>query len=240
MILEILLRTALTFGVLLVLSRVAGKKQLSQATLFDFITAVAVGDLAADHLANPDDPLVPWLLATILWFALVILLDVIVLKNRAAGKILEGEPSVIIQNGRIQEKALAANFLRVDDLLGRLRKQGYFNLADIEFAVFETDGTISVLPKSQARPVQPRDLKIPTDYEGMSREVIVDRVIIRDNLKRMGLTEEWLAGELVKAGYTGADEVFFASIDSQGKLYVDGFHDPIDGIPMKVGDTGPH
>lgn len=240
MIIEALARTVLTFLVLLVLTRLSGKKQLSRATYFDFITAIAVGDIAADHMANPEDPLLPFLAATVLWFALAIALDLLVVKSRPIAKLLEGEPSVVIENGRIREKDLFRNFLRVDDLMARLRTQGYFNPSDVEYAVFETDGTISVLPKAQARPVQPRDLGIPTQYEGISRELIVDREVVRANLKQMNLSEEWLAGELVKAGYTGTDEVFYAAIDTQGKLFIDGFKDPIGGSRVNISDTGPH
>lgn len=235
-----LLRTAFTFGLLLFLTRLIGKKQIRQATFFDFITAIAVGDIAAEHLADPEEDFFPWLLATILWFGLTIAIDILVMKHRPLGKLLEGEPSVVIENGRIREKDLFRNYLRVDDLMARLRTQGYFNPTDVEYAVFETDGSMSVLPKSQARPVQPRDLGIPTQYEGITREVIVDRKVIPANLKQMGLSEEWLAGELVKQGYTGPDEIFYAALDTQGQLYIDGFADHLDRHRVEISDLGPH
>lgn len=240
MILKVVLRVALAFTVLLVLTRLSGKKQLRQATFFDFITAIAVGDIAAEKVSDPEQPLVPWLLGTVLWFAMAIALDLIVMKNRQIGKIVEGEPAVLIENGRILEKNLFKNFLRVDDLMARLRGKGFFNPADVEFAIFETDGTVSVLPRSQLRPVQPRDLNLATAYEGIAREVVVDRQVIRANLQQIGLSEGWLLHELARQGYAGPEEVFYAAIDTGGNLYVDGFQDPISGIRVKVPDHGPH
>lgn len=240
MILPVLTRVAVTFTVLLILTRLTGKKQLSQSTFFDFITAIAIGDIAGEKVADPEHPLLPWVLGTALWFGLAVVLDLIVLRSRRIGKLVEGEPTVLIENGRILEKNLYRNFLRVDDLMARLREKGHFNPADVEYAVFETDGEISVLPKSQVRPVQPRDLKVPTEYEGMPRELIVDQEIIRANLQTVGLSEGWLFGELAKQGYAGPEEVLYASIDTQGKLYVDGYQDQLPPSRIQISDHGPH
>jgi uncharacterized membrane protein YcaP (DUF421 family) len=240
MILPVMGRVAVAFSVLLVLTRIIGKKQLSQSTFFDFATAIAIGDIAGERISDPEYPLLPWVMGTVLWFGLAILIDLIVLKNREVGKLVEGNPTVLIENGRILERNLFKNFLRVDDLMARLREKGFFNPADVEFAIFETDGTISVLPKSQVRPLQPRDLGIPTQYEGLSREVVVDRQVIRSNLREMGLDESWLYGELAKNGYYAVDDIFYAAIDTEGKLFVDTLDDRVDGSRVQVDDHGPH
>ncbi|MFZ5815861.1 MAG: DUF421 domain-containing protein [Bacillota bacterium] len=240
MILPILARTFLTFTVLLLLTRITGKKQLSQSTFFDFVSAIAIGDLAAEHLGNPEDPLLPWVLATGLWFALIIALDVLVMRSRTMGKLVEGEPTILIENGQLLERNLRRNYLRVDDLMARLRSHGYFNPREVEYAVFETDGSISVLPRSQSRPVQPKDLGIATPYEGMTRELIVDRQVVRANLHSMNLSLEWLTGELIKQGYAGPEEIFYAALDTQGRLYVNGYNDRLADTHVRVSDQGPH
>jgi uncharacterized membrane protein YcaP (DUF421 family) len=238
--LEIAGRVILTFGVLLLLTRLSGKKQLSQVTFFDFITAIAIGDIAAEKLSDPETPLLPWLMGTLLWFGMTIALDLLVLHSRKAGKLIEGEPAVIVENGRIYEKRLKRNFLRVDDLLALLRGKGCFNLQDVEFAVFETDGTVSVLPKSQVRPVTPRDLKVATPYEGLARELVFQGRMNEINLQDLGLDEAWLRARLAEQGYQ-TSQVFFAAIDTQGQIYVDGYNDPIAGSPVDVRDYGgPH
>lgn len=240
MIWRVLLRVTLTFFTLVVLTRFAGKKQLSQATFMDFVTAIAVGDIAGEKLSDPQHPLLPWLLGTTLWFALAFAMDVLVVKNRVLGKLIEGEPTVLIENGRILEKNLFKNFLRVDDLMALLREKGFFNPSEVEYAIFETDGTLSVLPRSQYRPVQPRDLQLSTEYEGVPREVLIEGRPVPSNLKELGLDEAWLAGELAKQGHPHLDEIFFASIDTQGKLWIDPYKDPAGGPRVVIEEKGPH
>lgn len=235
----ILLRVSITFFVLLVLTRLTGKKQLSQGTFFDFITAIALGDIAGERLADPAQPLVPWLLGTVLWFVLIVTFDILVLTNRKAAKFLEGEPTVLIENGRIRQKQLQTTFLRVDELMAHLRTKGYFSPSEVEFAVFEIDGSISIQPKSQKRPVTPSDLQIPTDYEGMAREVVVEGEILRRNLEEMKMSEGWLLNALRQKGYKDPADVFYAALETTGNLYIDGYKDPIPGEPVEIVDYGP-
>lgn len=239
--LTILVRVAVTFAVLLVLTRITGKKQLSQSTFFDFITAITIGDIAGERLIDPELPILPWLAATVLWFLLVVVVDVAVMKSRPLAKLLEGEPAVLIENGKVMEKSLRENFVRVDDLLMYLRKKGHFNPADVEYAVFEIDGTVSVLPRSQLRPVYPRDLNIPTRYEGMVQELIIDGEIIHQNLRKLGLTEVWLMNELLKRGFGSEKQIVLATLDTQGDLFVDGYRDPVPPVSAAKNEyAGPH
>jgi uncharacterized membrane protein YcaP (DUF421 family) len=240
MIWTIALRVTFTFGVLLLLTRIAGKKELSQTTFFDFVTAIAVGDIAAEKMSDPEQPLLPWTGAAVLWFALIIALDLLVVGNRKAAKLIEGEPTMLIENGRILENNLKTNYLSVDELMANLRKKGHFNPAEVEYAIFETDGTVTVQPKSQHRALTPKDLHLPTSYEGISREVVVDGQILHRNLMEMHLDAAWLRAELLKQGYPSEKQVFWASLDTIGKLYVDGYADSITGRRIEIPDYGPH
>lgn len=240
MIWTIFARVIYTFGVLLLLTRIAGKKELSQSTFFDFVTAIAVGDIAAEKMTDPEHPLLPWTGAAILWFTLIIAVDLVVVGNRKAAKLIEGEPTMLIENGRILEKNLKANFLSPDELMAHLRKQGHFNPAEVEYAIFETDGTVTVQPKSQYRPLTPKDVNLPTSYEGVSREVVAEGQILHRNLMEMHLDAAWLRAELLKQGYPSEKQVFWASLDTSGKLYVDGYVDAIAGRRVEIQDYGPH
>lgn len=240
MFLPILLRVSYTFGVLLLLTRVAGKKELSQTTFFDFVTAIAIGDIAAEKLANPEEPLLPWTAAAVLWFALIILLDMVVVGNRKAAKLIEGEPTILMENGRILEQNLKANYLSVDELMAHLRKKGYFNPAEVEYAIFETDGSVTVQSKSQHRPLTPKDVNLPTSYEGIAREVVAEGQILHRNLMEMHLDAAWLRAELLKQGYPSEKQIFWAALDASGKLYVDAYVDPIAGRRLEIQDYGPH
>ena len=118
----------------------------------------------------------------------------------------------------------------VDDLMMQLRDKNVFNIADVEFAISEPNGKLSVLLKSQKRPVTPHDLQLSTTYEGVPSEMISDGIVIMQNLKQNNLTEEWLYGELEKQGINSVKEVFYASLDSNGHLYIDKKQDDLGNI----------
>ena len=109
----------------------------------------------------------------------------------------------------------------MENLLAQLREKNVFNIADVEFAVAETNGGLSVLMKSQRRPVTPRDLGIPTQYEGLPSEIIVDGLVVYQNLQQNNLDEQWLITELKNRGYNSPREIKYASLDVDGNLYID-------------------
>jgi uncharacterized membrane protein YcaP (DUF421 family) len=130
------------------------------------------------------------------------------------------KPDIVIMNGVVDRKALKRNRMNLPYLLSLLRLQGYANISDIEFALIEPNGNLSVIPKSQNRPVTPADLNIPTNYEGLALPLIIDGRVIYDNLKYAKLTSEWLNNEVRKVGAAKMEDVFLAEISSGGKLSV--------------------
>jgi uncharacterized membrane protein YcaP (DUF421 family) len=134
---------------------------------------------------------------------------------------LEGEPTLVIQNGKILAKNMSRCRYNIDDMLLQLRTQGVFNVDDVEFAVLESNGQLSVLRKSHKQPVTREDLKIPSGYEGLSSEMIVDGEIIYQNLQQNNLDEAWLILELERQGIRSPKEIMLASLDTRGNLYVD-------------------
>lgn len=227
MYLAVATRVVLAFTLLFILARLSGKKQIAQLTFFDFITAIAVGDLAAGHMANPDQPLGPFALGLVLWFGLNLSLDIISLKWRRGGKLLEGEPTVVIHKGRILEDKLAGLMLRADDLMGTLRSKGYFDSRQVEYGVMETDGNLSVLPRPTQRPATTKDLGIRPVSPGMSAEVIVEGRVFTANLTRFGRDEAWLRRQLATHGVRDLSEVFYCTLNERGELYIDLYRDHI-------------
>ena len=116
-------------------------------------------------------------------------------------------------------------------LLSLLRLQGYVKVSDVEFAIIEPDGNLSVIPTSQSRPVTPNDLKIDTQYEGITLPLIIDGEIQYNNLKFAKLDTAWLNQEVRKAGASKPEDVFLAELDTTGKLSIDLFKDPVDNKP---------
>ena len=132
---------------------------------------------------------------------------------------MDGSPSIVIQNGKMRIDELSKARYNVNELLEQLRIQGYPNIADVEFAILETSGNLSIVPKSQKRALTPEDLQIDTKYEGLPVPLIIDGRIQYDNLAEINLTAEWLVGELAKFEITDVSKVFLASLDTEGKLF---------------------
>jgi uncharacterized membrane protein YcaP (DUF421 family) len=211
----------LAFFAILLVTRILGKEQMGELTFYEYVTGITIGSLAADMATITI--ISPWviLMALVMFAALTFLMGYVSLKNRAARKLLEGEPTLVIQNGKILAKNMSRCRYNIDDMLLQLRTQGVFNVADVEFAVLESNGQLSVLRKSHKQPVTREDLKIPSGYEGLSSEMIVDGEIIYQNLQQNNLDEAWLILELERQGIRSPKEIMLASLDTRGNLYVD-------------------
>lgn len=217
---EVLYRTVLGYVSLLIFARLIGRRELNQQTFSDFTSALAIGTVAANLSFGPYRATGPLLFSLALWVTLTILADLAALKSRRLRVMLEGGPTVILHNGKILENRMRALRYTVADLESMLRQKGQFNIADIEFAVIEPSGQLSILSKSQSRPVTPADLNLPTRYEGLGTVLVSDGQIRARNLKMVGLSEDWLRNELSRRGVS-VPEVVLAQLDTSGKLYVD-------------------
>lgn len=219
--LKIALQTVLSFFSVLLLARILEKEQLSHLTYYEYVTGITLGSLAAGLAIDTVVPPGAVLLALVIYAGLTYLMGYVSLKSRVARKLLEGEPTIVIQNGKIMEENMKRLRYNVDDLLVQLREKGYFNISDVEFAILEPHGKLSVLPKSSKKPVTREDLQIPCGYEGITTELIVDGEVIYQNLKQNNLDEAWLIDQLRKQGINSPKEVLYAGLDTQGNLYVD-------------------
>lgn len=220
-ILEVAMRTIGSFVAILVLTRILNKEQVGQLTYYEYVTGITIGSMAATVAIDTEVKFLPDVLGLILWVFLTFLAGYVSLVSRPARKLLEGEPTVLVHNGKILERNMAKLRYNLDDLLIQLRNKNAFNIADVEFAILEPNGQLSVLLKSQKRPLTPEDLQIPTKYEGVPTEIIEDGEIIYANLQQVHLDENWLTNELHKQGIYDVHEVEYASLDNFGNLYID-------------------
>lgn len=217
---HVLLRSAIAFFTLLIFTRMLGRQQVSQLSFFDYIVGITVGSIAAD-IIDFDRKLALQLLGLGAWMGLALLLQVITLKSHKLSKIIDGNPVVVIRNGKILEQNMSKMRYKTKELFEQLRLKGAYNLADVEFAILETNGELSVLKKSQYQPVTPQDLNIPSKYDGISTALILEGQVIHKNLEKCKLNLPWLLDELNKQGIKDIKEVFAASLDTSGNLYVD-------------------
>lgn len=216
------LRTLVGFFVLLFLTRVLGKKQLSQMTFFTYITGIALGNIAGDMVVHRDIKLIDGITGLTLWALLTLTVEYISLKSSKARVLLDGEPTIVIKNGSILEKALASNKLNMDDLSMLLRTKNIFSVKEVDYAVLEPNGQLSVLKKIENEPVTKKDAQIvPTPRKYIPTELVVDGKIVRKNLQELNLSQEWLDNQLKMSGVAAIEEVFFAELQSDGSLYID-------------------
>ncbi|MCF8011031.1 MAG: DUF421 domain-containing protein [Clostridiales bacterium] len=218
-VLQWFLRAVVIYFYMLLLTKLMGQREIGQLRLFDFIIAVTVGSILGGVLSSSNNSLTgPFVTLTTL-AATQIFLSYIALNFSRIRRVIAEEPIILIQNGQLLEQAMKKTKINLDTLMSQLRQKNFFNPGNVEFAVLEPNGKLSVIPKSQSRPVTPADLSITTKYEGYPVMLIEDGNIIQDNLNRNNLSESWLMEQLKKFNIQSPDELLVAMLDTTGNLY---------------------
>lgn len=219
---EMTLRSVVTFVVLLLLTRIMGKKQLSQLSYFHYITGITIGSIAGEISAQSETHFINGFIALIWWFIFTMVMSMILLRWKKARKILDDEPTIIIREGVILERSLKSLRLHMDDVMMLLREQSIFSVQDVDWAIMENNGQLSVLKKTSQLEATRQDVKAAaTAPKYFPTDLIADGKIIRENLQELDLTEEWLMKKLKKKNITDAADVFYAQIQTDGSLFID-------------------
>ncbi|CUU48618.1 YetF domain-containing protein [Clostridium beijerinckii] len=217
-----LIRTTIIFIVLMVLTRVLGKKQVSQLTFFNYVTGITVGSIAANMVSESNEPFMDDFVGLVWWCLLTILSGYIGLKSGVLRRIIDGEPTILIKKGKIIRKSLKACRVNMDDVSMMLRKQNVFSVTDIEYAILEPNGNLSIIKKQPQQQVTKSDMKISdTAPKYLPSEIIVDGKIIHKNLKEFNLTENWLNTQLKQQNVSSINDIFYAELQSDGTLYLE-------------------
>lgn len=216
----IAIRTILLYSIVICALRLMGKREIGQLQPFEFVVILMISDLAAIPSEDMGIPLISGLIPILVLVFLSISLSYLELKSVKARDILNGVPSILIERGRIVEEELVRNRLPLTDLVEELRMRSIPNIADVEFAILETNGQISVLPKSNKRPVTPEDLNLEPGFEGLPYVLIMDGQLNNRALAIAGKDLSWLKNELKKKNINKIEEVFFASLDTSDSLYL--------------------
>lgn len=215
----VVIRTLILYIMVVVMLRIMGKRQVGQLQPYELVVIIMISELAAIPMENTGIPLLSGLIPIFILVAAEVTLSYISLQSERARGVICGRPSVLIENSIIMEKELHRLRYNINDLLEQLRLKNVPNLADVEFAILETSGQLSVILKSDKRPVIPQDLNLAPAYEGLPITLIIDGRLLQDNLDKMNLSVDWLQSELSKSGIHTLNEVFFASLDSKGQLF---------------------
>ncbi|MGG4094861.1 MULTISPECIES: DUF421 domain-containing protein [Paenibacillus] len=224
--LEIVLRTLCAVVVLFLMTKVLGKRQVSQLSFFEYLTGITIGSLAAyislDLEAN-------WYLGLIglgVWVGCSLLIEFLQIKSKKARDFIDFKATVLIKDGKILEGNLKKERLTTDELMEQLRKKDVFQVADVEFAIMESSGEINILQTRENLPLTPKDLGIQVAPEKVAQVVVMDGKVMDEPLRVAGFNQGWLVEELDKQGAKIKD-VFLAQVDAYGQLTIDLYDDQI-------------
>ncbi|NLG33551.1 MAG: DUF421 domain-containing protein [Syntrophomonadaceae bacterium] len=215
----VIIRTLILYVTTVLLLRVMGKKQIGQLQPYELVVIIMISELAAIPMQNTGIPILYGIIPILVLVAAEITLSYISLKSQKARGIICGKPSVLIEKSKIVEPELIRLRYNINDLLEQLRMKDVHDIADVEYAILETSGQLSVILKSEKRPVQPRDLNIAPEAESLPVTLVIDGSIIKENLKKHNVDENWLKNELLKSGVTSLNQILFATLDTHGQLY---------------------
>ncbi|AAK78648.1 MULTISPECIES: YetF domain-containing protein [Clostridium] len=215
----IMLRTVILYFLVVLTMRVMGKRQIGQLQPFELVITIMISELASLPMQDTRIPLIYGIIPIVTLLFLEIVLSVLQLKSEKARIILSGEPTLLIDKGKIDISALKSQRLNINDLMEELRLKNYFNVEDIEYAILETSGQISLIPKTHLTNATKEDLNLKVKQENVPITIILDGKVNTDNIKYLNKDADWLMKELKKNKIDSPKDVFLALIDSKGKFY---------------------
>jgi len=224
--LNIALRTIGALVYLLILTKIIGKRQIKQLTYIEYIVGITIGSIAAFMATEMDGPAYHSLIAMGIFALFPVVMEWLSLKSKKLRDFFEGKSTVLIKEGKILEDNLKKERLTAEDLMEQLRIKNVYKIADVEFALMETSGEISVLLKSQNQPITPKLMEWSVAPVEEGQVIIMDGVIMDEPLATAGLNRRWVRTELQKAG-VALENVFLAQVDKGGELYLDLYDDKI-------------
>ncbi len=217
-ILKVIFASLFSAAILFLIAKLIGHKQVAQLEFFDYITGITIGSIAAELATTLDDPWWKPTIAMIVFGLVTVVLSIVTRKFPKSRKFVNGTPTIVMNDGKLYRENMKKAKLELSEFLLLCRQAGYFNLNDIQTAVFEYNGMLSILPVSAKRPLNPEDMKMVIKPEHIGTEIIMDGRVMGDNLKRKGLNDEWLRKEIQNQGYKSAKEIFLGICYAENNL----------------------
>ena len=218
--LNICFRTILVLIILFFITKMMGKKQISELNFFDYVVGITIGSIAADISLDIEKNMIAGIAALFIYGFISYIISFVSLKSILARRFFIGVPTVLVEKGKIIESGLKKSKIDVNDLLMVARENGYFNLDEIDYALMEVNGNISFLPKEKEKPVTKKDMKIKCSNEGLTVNAIIDSKYMANNMKAINKDKEWLDHELKVNGYDNYDNILLATIDNNYKVTI--------------------
>ncbi|MFC4322369.1 DUF421 domain-containing protein [Litchfieldia salsa] len=225
--LEVVVRSLIFIVILFAITKIIGKKSVSDLSFFEFIFGISIGTMTAIVVLGLEETLFHGIIGILLFGITLAFLTFLSLKSKRVRDVVEGKATVFIKNGKIMEDNLKKEKYTSDQLLAQLRNKNVFQVADVEFALLEPTGDLSILLKKENQPLTPKDLDLVLPQTKEPQTVIMDGVMLNEPLSTIGLSRGWLKEELDKQG-VAIENVFLAQVDSDGQLTLDLFDDKIE------------
>ena len=206
---KVILTALLSVAALFIITKIMGHKQVAQLDFFDYVSGITIGSIGAELATELEEPHKP-LIALCIWGGASVVLNLLSHKIPRTRKYINGSPTILLNGGKLYRKNLKKSKLDISEFMLLCREQGYFDLEEIQTAVFEHNGKLSILPKAANRPATPEDLKITAKATHIGVELIMDGRIMSENLSRMGRDVNWLENRLKIQGCGDAKEIFLA------------------------------
>lgn len=213
-------RALISLFTLFIVTKILGKKQVSELSLFDYVIGISIGNFAAEMTINIDSEELNGILAVIIFGIVAYFVSWITMKSMILRRLFIGTPTIIIQDGKLLKKNMKKVRLDINDLLEECRIKGYFDLSTIAYGIMEVNGEMSFLPKSNYKMLTPLDIKIKPEQERLLANVIIDGKVMYNNLKLMNKDDKWLLKELKIKGYNNIKEILLCTLDTNGKIVI--------------------
>lgn len=208
------------FFSLLLITRFLGKTQITQLTAFDFISALIMGELLGNAIYDDNTGVAKILYAITVWGLLIFAIQFLGQKSIQIRKLLEGTPSLVIEKGVINRQALKKNRMNINELINLLRIKDVFSVREVEYAILEPNGSLTVLRKPEFDTPTLKDLNIPLNSKSLPLLLVSDGIILTQKLQKINKSEPWLINELKQQGYTNINNIFYAEWREEDGLYV--------------------
>lgn len=218
-IMSVLIRSIVTLVVLFILAKVMGKKQISQLNIFDYIIGITIGSVGADISLDLNKHFIDGIVCLVTFGLFGAFISFITLKSIRLRRLFSGTPSMLIEDGKIIEDGLKKVRFDINDLMEEMRNAGYFDISSIAYAIMETSGRVSFLPKDDSMPITKKDMDLKIVPSSLVCNAIIDGNIMINNLRAINKDREWMMHELKVMGKK-LDDILLATVDSNYKVSI--------------------
>lgn len=214
---DVAFRSLISLVALFLVTKLLGKKQVSQLSLFDYVIGISIGNFSAEICINLESSYINGILAVIIFGVVAYIISILTMKSIVLRRFFMGVPTVLIQKGKLMEEGLKKVKFDVNDFLEQCRSSGYFDISEIEYAIMEVNGEVSFLPKGENKPLTVKNMSLTAEKQGLCANVIIDGKIMLKNLKNIGKTKKWLEKQL-NINRKKIEDILLATVDQNNKI----------------------